>query len=55
MDTRTNLDEKQILLLYENYERGYYQQVRRKDVNKHSIRRRYLFCLWKILVNNNLI
>lgn len=56
MDTRTDLDEIEILKLYSGYKQAYYQQVRRKDVqNKHSIRRRYLFCLWRILLNNKLL
>ena len=56
MDTRTDLDEVEILKLFFGYENAYYQQVRRVDVqNKHSIRRRYLFCLWRILLNNKLL
>ncbi len=56
MDTRTDLDETEILKLFFSYENAYYQQVRRVDVqNKHSIRRRYLFCLWRILLNNKLL
>jgi len=55
MDTRTDLEHDAIMELYSGYDKAYFDQVRRKDVNKHSIRRRYLFCLWRILQNNKLL
>jgi len=55
MDTRTDLDEKGIMELYKGYDKAYFEQVRRTDANKYSIRRRYLFCLWRILQNNKLL
>jgi len=55
MDTRTDLDFEGILELYKGYDKAYYDQIRRKDVVKFKIRRRYLFCLWRILQNNKLL
>jgi len=56
MDTRTNLDEIEILKLYTGYEKAYYDQVRgQPNSTRYKVRRRYLFCLWRILLNNKLL
>jgi len=58
MDIRKDLTEKQILELYDFYDKGFYHDTGtdiQRNRKRYKVRRRYLFCKWKILQNNNLL